>query len=119
MESKWILKGFADWIISNPGVLSTVDFLNTWGLMAIGLGLMLGLFTRVAAISGAILLFVYYLNNPPLIGLDYNMPAEGNYLIVNKTLIETAALVVLAVFPTGSFAGIDLLLARLKNRKNQ
>ena len=51
------------------GVLNAVDFLNTWGLIAIGLGLILGLFTRAAAISGAILLFVYYLNNPPLIGL--------------------------------------------------
>lgn len=119
MESKWILKGFANWIISNSDILNIVDFLNTWGLLAIGLGLMLGLFTRVAAISGAILLFVYYLNNPPLIGLEYNVPVEGNYLIVNKTLIEAAALVVLAVLPTGSFAGIDILVLRLRDRNNK
>ena len=70
MESKWILEGFANWIISNPSVLKAVDFLNIWGLIAIGLGLMLGLFTRVAAVSGAVLLFMYYLINPPLIGLE-------------------------------------------------
>jgi thiosulfate dehydrogenase [quinone] large subunit len=116
VESKWILKGFAEWIISNPAVLNTVDFLNIWGLIAIGLGLMLGLFTRVAAISGAILLFIYYLTNPPLIGLEYSLPAEGNYLIVSKTLIEVAALVLLAIFPGGYFAGIDILLARARNR---
>lgn len=117
MESKWILKGFAEWIMSNPAVLNTVDFLNIWGLIAIGIGLILGLFTRAAAISGAILLLIYYLSNPPLIGLEYSLPSEGNYLIVSKTLIEVAALAVLAVFPTGSFAGLDIYLAKVRNRK--
>ncbi len=31
-ESKWIMKGFAAWIVSHAGVLNAVDFLNTWGL---------------------------------------------------------------------------------------
>jgi len=78
--------------------------------------LILGLFTRAAAISGAILLFVYYLNNPPLIGLEYSVPSEGNYLIVSKTLIESMALVVLALFPSGYFAGLDILVARFRDR---
>ena len=115
-ESKWLLSGFSKWIVSNPGVLNSVDFLNTWGLIAIGLGLILGLFTRAAAISGAILLLVYYLNNPPLIGLEYSVPTEGSYLIVSKTLIESVALVALAVFPSGSFAGLDILVNRFRNR---
>jgi thiosulfate dehydrogenase [quinone] large subunit len=117
MESKWILKGFAGWIMSNPTVLNVADFLNIWGLIAIGLGLILGLFTRTAAISGAVLLFIYYLSNPPLIGLEYSLPAEGNYLIVSKTLIEVAALVLLAIFPAGLFAGLDIYLVKARNRK--
>lgn len=117
-ESKWILSGFSQWIISHPGILSAVDFLNTWGLIAIGTGLILGLFTRVAALSGAILLFIYYLNNPPLIGLEYSVPTEGSYLIISKTLIESVALVALAVFPSGSFAGFDMLVRRFRNRNN-
>jgi thiosulfate dehydrogenase (quinone) large subunit len=117
-ESKWILSGFSHWIISNPGVLHTVDFLNTWGLIAIGLGLILGLFTQAAAISGAILLFVYFLNNPPLIGLEYTVPAEGSNIVVNKTLIEAVALAVVAVFPSGLFAGLDMFIYKFKNRKN-
>jgi thiosulfate dehydrogenase [quinone] large subunit len=117
-DSQWILSGLADWIISNSGVLSVVDFLNTWGLIAIGTGLILGLLTRVAAYAGTLLLFVYYLNNIPLIGVEYNMPAEGNYLIVSKTLIEAAALLVLAVFQTGSVFGLDILLARNTKSKN-
>ena len=83
-ESQWILSGFSDWIISHSGVLQVVDVMNTWGLIAIGLGLILGLFTRWAAIAGAALLLVYYLNNPPLIGLTYNLPSEGNYRLSVK-----------------------------------
>ena len=117
-ESQWILSGFSDWIMSNSGVLNAVDFLNTWGLIAIGLGLILGLFARTAAIAGALLLLMYYLNNPPLIGLEYSVPTEGNYLLVSKTLIEAVALFLLALFPTSSIAGLDFYVSRLTNRKN-
>ena len=117
-ESKWILSGFSNWIISNPGILKAVDLLNTYGLILIGLGLILGLFTRAAAISGAILLFTYYFNNPPLIGLEYTVPTEGSYLIVSKTLIEAVALIALAVFPSGLFAGLDMLINRNKYGNN-
>jgi thiosulfate dehydrogenase [quinone] large subunit len=118
-DSQWILSGFSDWIVSNDGVLSMVDFLNTWGLIAIGAGLILGLFTRLAAYAGMGLLIMYYLNNIPMIGLEYSMPAEGNYLIVSKTLIEAAALLVLAIFPTGSAFGLDIFISRFTKSKNE
>jgi thiosulfate dehydrogenase (quinone) large subunit len=120
-ESKWILKGFSGWIVHHASVLSVVDFLNTWGLIAIGLGLILGLFTRAAAICGSVLLFIYYFNNPPLIGLEYILPSEGSYLIVSKTLIEAVTLIAIAVFPAGYFAGMDSILSahifRNQNKK--
>lgn len=108
-ESQWIFSGLAKWIVANNGVLNFVNILNIWGLIAIGLGLVLGLFSRYAAISGAILLFVYFLVNPPLIGLEYSVPSEGNYLIVNKTLIESVALVVTAVFHKYDDYGLESL----------
>lgn len=118
-ESKWILAGFARWVLAHGNALSVVDFLNTWGLIAIGVGLVFGLFTRLASISGAILLFLYYSNNPPFIGLEYSVPTEGNYLVVSKTLIESMSLLVLAVFPTGSIFGLDMFILRFRNRKNK
>ena len=118
-ESQWILSGFSEWIISNNGVLQAVDFLNTWGLILIGLGLILGLFTRLSAFAGAFLLFIYYLNNPPLMGLEYSLPSEGNYLIVNKTLIETITLLMLGSFPTGSVFGLDIYVSRFMKSKKQ
>lgn len=116
LESEWFLADFFKDIVANPAILTIVDFLNQWGLVAIGLGLILGLFTRLATISGMALLALYYLSNPPLIGLSYSMPAEGSYLIVNKNLIELAALLVLSLFPTGKILGLDLLLTRRKQK---
>jgi thiosulfate dehydrogenase [quinone] large subunit len=109
-ESRWILSGFADWIVSNPTILNTVDFLNTWGLIAIGLGLILGLFFKAAAITGSLLLVVYWLNCPPLVGLEYTLPADGNNLIIDKTLIEAITLMVLALFSTSTIVGLDAFI---------
>jgi len=117
-ESKWIFEGFAKFVLSHSNVLAAVDFLNTWGLIAIGLGLIFGLFTRLASYSGAFLLLLYYLNNPPLIGLEYTVPTEGNYLVVSKTLIEAVALVILALFPTSNVFGLDMFIEKYKSRKN-
>lgn len=111
-NSQWLLSGVAEWIISNPVVLNTVDTMNTWGLIAIGLGLILGLFTRIASIAGVILLLLYYLFNPPFIGMELIGPMEGNYLLVNKTLIEAVTLLYIAVTPLSRRFGLDTL--RLK-----
>lgn len=118
-ESQWIMSSLAKWIASDAGVLSVVDFLNIWGLIAIGLGLILGLLTRTAAISGTLLLLMYYFNNAPITGIEYSIPSEGNNLIVSKTLIEAIALFAVAVFPTGSIFGLDALVTRFINRKNK
>ena len=118
-ESKWILSGVSGWIIAHSSVLHAVDFLNVWGLIAIGLGLILGLFSKPAAIAGTVLLLVYYLCNPPLVGLEYSVPLEGSNLVVSKTLIEAIALFVVAIFPTSKIVGLDLFVARLKNSTNK
>ena len=97
---------------ANPSVLQVIDFMNIWGLILVGLGLLLGIFTRLACIGGILLLLLYFLSHPALIGVKYAMPTEGSYLFVNKNLIEMAALAVLLVFPTGKMAGLDGLLFR-------
>lgn len=110
MESKWIFAGWFKAIVANPLALRVVDFINEWGLTAIGLALIAGFLTQIATVAGIVLLVLYYLANPPFIGLSYSMPTEGSYLIINKTLIEAAALFVLAVFPTGKKIGFDAFL---------
>ena len=108
-NAQWIFSGLANWIISNPVLLNTVDTLNTWGLILIGLGLVLGLFTRIASLAGFALLLLYYLFNPPFIGMDAMGSVEGNYLMINKTLIEAICLLYIAVTPLSRNFGLDML----------
>ena len=109
-DSQWIFSGLFNAMAASPGVLAVVDFLNVWGLILIGLGLILGVFTRVAAIGGMVLMAFYYLSHPPFPGLTYVLPEEGSYLIVNKNLVELFALWVLYKLPTGRIIGIDRIL---------
>ena len=80
-------------------------------LLLIGLSLILGLFTRVGAAGALFLLSLFYLLYVPTLGVP-QPNAEGTYLIVNKTLIEAAAVGVLLAFDTGAIAGLDLLWNR-------
>jgi thiosulfate dehydrogenase [quinone] large subunit len=109
-ESQWWFKGLFLDLAANPTLLTLVDYINIWGLILIGLGLMLGALTQVATISGIVLLALYYLAAPPFPGLSYSIPAEGSYIVVNKVLIELAALVVLLAFKTGRILGVDRLV---------
>lgn len=116
-DSKWIFSGFFNWISDTSNVLQIVNFLNVWGLLLIGLGLMIGLLTRTSTIAGIVLILFYYLATPPLTGLTYMFPPEGSYLIVNKNLIEIAALVVLLFFPSGKIIGIDRIISKLRRKE--
>ena len=116
LESKWIFAGIFKGIAGNPSLLSTVNILNTWGLILIGLGLMMGCSTRTASVAGIILLAFYYVSNPPFAGLYYAIPSEGNYLVVNKNLIEMTALFVLLLLPTGHIIGVDRFFSTLRSK---
>jgi thiosulfate dehydrogenase (quinone) large subunit len=116
MDSQGFLAGFFQSLATNQSVLSVVDFMNMWGLVAIGFGLILGCFSRIALYGGIILLLFYYLSHPPFVGLKYSLPMEGSYLIVNKNLIEMVAMIVLLLFPTSKIVGIDRLIFKRKNK---
>lgn len=109
-QSKWIFAPVFNWMADTPAVLNIVDQMNIWGLILIGLGLILGVFARVASGAGVLLLLLYYLSNPPLPGLFYSLPQEGSYLIINKIFVEMTALFVLTVIPTSHIIGLDRLI---------
>jgi uncharacterized membrane protein YphA (DoxX/SURF4 family) len=110
-QSRWLLSGSFHWIAAHPAVLWVVDQLNVWGLVLIGLALLVGAFSRFAAVCGIVLLSLYYVASPPLLGLPTGGAVEGSYLIVNKNLVELLALCVLAAFPTAGFFGLERALA--------
>ena len=95
-------------------MLSIVNVVNTWALILIGLGLFMGLFTRISQLAGIILLFTFYISHPPIF-TEPGFAREGAYFIISKDLLEILALLVLMFFPTGKFLGIDGLR---KSRSN-
>lgn len=104
--SNWAFSGLFHWIADTPAVLGVADFIVIWGMIVIGLTLMLGFFERIAAGAGMFLLILFWLANPPLTGLDFGIPREGNYLVVDKNLVEFFALLILLLFPTGKYFGL-------------
>ena len=109
--SRWIFGDVFRWMASGSSGIAVIDFLNAWGLTIIGLALMLGILVRVASWAGVVLLFIYYLAYPPFGGFSYGAPNEGNYLIVNKNLIELVCLIVLSFTHSGEFFGLEALIS--------
>ena len=115
-QSGWLFSGVFNSIAESSFWLPIVDFTNQWLLVVVGTFLILGLLTRTSAFIGASLLFIYYLAQPPLFEA-VSMQADGNNLIVNKVLIESIALVCLAVIPTGKFIGLDRVIYLVRRSK--
>jgi len=114
MDSKGLFEGMFHSLAGNATMLNIMDFLNIWGLILVGIGLIAGIFTRLAAISGMVLLAFYYLSHPAIAGVTYAIPSEGSYLWVNKNLIELMTLWVIVLFPTWKSVGIDRFLFNKK-----
>jgi thiosulfate dehydrogenase [quinone] large subunit len=111
LMSASILKPFFVWM-ADASVISLIDTLNIVGLIAIGASLLVGLKVRWGCIGGILLLLLYYLAHPPFPSLPQG-PSEGSYWIVNKNLIEMAALYVVYFFPTTAFS-VETLFTRSK-----
>ena len=104
-------------LATRPDLLANADLITMWGLTFVGVCLILGLFTRLASLAGIGFILLFYLAAPPLIGYFYAIPSEGSYLIVNKNLVEAAALVVILLTGSGRFAGLDRIVHGLIRRR--
>ncbi|MBN2475549.1 MAG: DoxX family protein [Pirellulales bacterium] len=110
------LAGLFQRLAADATTLKVVDQLNIWGLILIGVCLMVGLFARFAAVCGVVLLGLYYAAYPPLFGSPAVGMAEGHYLLVDKNLVELLALCVVAALPAKAF-GLDGLVAACCRRR--
>jgi thiosulfate dehydrogenase [quinone] large subunit len=119
LQSRGPFSALFRWMAADPSVLANVNLLNKWGLTAIGLGLVLGCFTRLASAAGLLVILLFYLCNPPFVGYFYAIPTEGSYLVVNKNLVEAAALAVVLVTNSGRAAGLDRVIHGLLRRRSR
>lgn len=96
--------------------LTKVNHTTMWGLAICGALMVVGLFTRLACLGGAVFLTLFYLSMPPWPGLDPAPIAEGTYLYVNKNLIEWIACLMLATSPVGVWGGLDSIIRGMITR---
>jgi thiosulfate dehydrogenase [quinone] large subunit len=87
--------------------------MNIFILLVVGTSLLVGFRTKWACLAGIGLLLLYYLAHPAFPWLPQG-PSEGSYWLVNKNLIEAAALLVLALFPTEKRFGIERMFKTKK-----
>jgi len=104
-------------IANQPQLLDTANLVTSYGLTIIGVLLIVGLLTRLAAFGGLSLVLLFYICNPPFVGYFYSIPSEGSYLIVNKNLVEACALTVILLTRSGLFAGVDRIVRGLVFRR--
>jgi thiosulfate dehydrogenase [quinone] large subunit len=97
-------------LAANASAMQAIDLIVPAGLLLVGLSLMLGLFTQLGCVGALGFLAMFYLSQPPLSGMP-QPGAEGAYLLVNKNLIELAAVLAVMAFRTGRIAGLDALRA--------
>jgi thiosulfate dehydrogenase [quinone] large subunit len=105
------LAGVFHAMAAHASMLHATDVIVPTGLLLVGLSLMLGLLTQLGCAGAIAFLALFYLSQPPLAGMPQS-GAEGAYLLVNKNLIELAAVATVMAFRTGAIAGLDRLRVR-------
>lgn len=105
-------------VIGAPPFAIWVDRITPPALAAVGLLMILGLFTQIACWGALAFLAMFYFSTLPLHGLP-QPGAEGTYLLVDKNLVEAAAVVALIAFRTGAIAGLDVLWLERRRRDGE
>lgn len=88
--------------LTQPSVLPLINFVNEWGLTLLGISLILGVFVRISAPLGAVLMLLYYF--PVLNGWYPN----AHSFIVDDHIIYAVVLLVLAAYNAGSVWGLGM-----------
>ncbi|MBQ9874439.1 MAG: hypothetical protein IJM30_08235 [Thermoguttaceae bacterium] len=101
--------GIKEW--ADPSDAGLLDLTVTLGLTAIGLCLILGFCSRLAALGGACFLFNVVLSQFPWPTVyPYTSDMIGHAMVFNKDAIEMLLLLLLAILPSGRWAGLDWFL---------
>jgi len=96
---------------TRPTKIDRINSQTIWALTILGFCMMVGLFSRTAAIGTAVMLMMFYLVVPPWPGVP-EAPGPEHSLIVNKNFIEFLACIALSCLPSGRWLGLDALIHR-------
>lgn len=103
----------------NWTLIDYLDWSTRWFLLVVGVLLMVGLFTRFSCFAAAGFLLLTILTQPSLPWIPAPPTSEGNYLVVNKNVIEMFALLALMTTRSGRWFGLDAVASwALGRRRN-
>ncbi len=100
LSSAKTFPGLYQWF-AGPANIGWVNLVNEWGLALIGLALILGFYTRYAALAGIMIMLLYYF---PVLQFPY---AGEHSFIVDEHIIYAGALFVLMSSGAGKYWGLD------------
>lgn len=87
--------------LSSPSVLPTVNFVNEWGQLLLGISLILGIGVRLSSILGVFLMILYYIPQ-----LNFPYIGKTSYLI-DEHVIYSLILIYFAVTRAGRIYGLE------------
>ncbi|HEX8931802.1 MAG TPA: DoxX family membrane protein [Patescibacteria group bacterium] len=94
------LTGLYSWF-AQPGNIGWVSFLVEWGLLLIGIALIIGAVVRLASVLAAVMMVLFYF---PILTFPH---VGANYFIVDDHVIFFVVFVLLAIAHAGRFWGLD------------
>ena len=94
-------------MLTQPGILPIINFLNAWGLTLVGVALLLGIAVRFSSVIGATLMLLYYL---PILKFPY---PNANSFLVDEHVIYAVGFFLLASFRAGRIWGLETMCANL------
>lgn len=110
LDPKWSAEGFLKaaktfpefyaWFATTAN-LPWVNLLNEWGLVLLGVSLVIGLWVRFSALLGIVLMGLYYFPN---LQFPY---ANSHYFIVDSHIIFIFSLLTVWAFKAGRYWGLD------------
>ena len=108
--SRGFLAEFFKSLSAQTSLMSAFGFINHWGLILIGMGLIFGLLSKYFSLLGLVFVLIGYLSHPPFLGLSYTAMFQGSYLVVNELFILFFLFLLFILFPTSHQFGLDRLV---------
>jgi len=87
------------WMASQGWIVAMGDWSVMLGLVAIGLSLMSGVLSRIAALFGIALMAMFYCCQPPEPFAEAFSGADGRFFVIERNIIEALGLLLITVTP--------------------
>ena len=93
------LASIFQWMASQGWIVAAGDWTVMIGLIAIGLSLMSGILSRVAALFGIALMAMFYCCQPPEPFAEAFSGADGRFFVIERNVLEALGLLLVASVP--------------------